>query len=44
MLSNLLLLIISFGLVIYWAHAVATYDWSKFEEHSKDDDFLKPYD
>jgi hypothetical protein len=41
---NLLLIVIAFGLVGIWAHAVATYDWSKFEEDSKDDDFLKPYD
>jgi hypothetical protein len=38
---NLILLLLVFGIVIYWAYAVATYDWSKFEEDSKDDDFLK---
>jgi hypothetical protein len=32
------------GLVGYWAYAVATYDWSKFDEDSEGDDFLKPYD
>jgi len=43
-LSNLLLLVLIFGLIGFWAHAVATYDWSKFEEDSANDDFLKPYD
>jgi len=43
-LSNLLLLILMIALIGTWAHAVATYDWTKFEEDSKGDDFLKPYD
>jgi hypothetical protein len=43
-LSDLLLFFLMIGLVGMWAHAVATYDWTKFEEDSKDDDFLKPYD
>ena len=43
-LSNLLLLILMIALIVMWAHAVATYDWSKFEEDSKGDDFLKPHD
>jgi hypothetical protein len=43
-LSNLLLVAITVGLLGYWIYAVATYDWSKFEEDSKGDDFLKPYD
>jgi len=41
---NLLLLVIVFGLIVMWARAVATYDWTKFEEDSKGDDFLKPHD
>ena len=32
------------GLHGYWIYAVATYDWTKFEEDSKGDNFLKPYD
>ena len=44
MLANLLSIVITFGLVGMWAHAVATYNWSKFEEDSRGDDFLKPYD
>jgi hypothetical protein len=44
MWSNLLLLIIVVGLHGYWIYAVATYDWSKFDEDSENDDFLKPYD
>jgi hypothetical protein len=43
-LSDLLLLILAFGSVGFWAYSVATYDWSKFEEDSANDDFLKPYD
>lgn len=43
-LSDLLLALIIIGLHGYWIYAVATYDWSKFEEDSKGDDFLKPYD
>ena len=41
---NLALLVLIFGLVGYWAYAVATYDWNKFEEDSKGDNFLKPYE
>jgi hypothetical protein len=44
MWTDLLLLITVVGLHGYWIYAVATYDWSKFDEDSKDDDFLKPYD
>lgn len=43
-LSNLALIVLIFGLVIYWAYKLATYNWQDFEEDSKDDDFLKPYD
>lgn len=37
--SNLLLVVLMIGLFVVWVHAVATYDWSKFEEDSKNDDF-----
>ena len=37
----LLLMVVVFG---YWIHGVITYDWNNFEEDSKADDFLKPYD
>jgi hypothetical protein len=43
-LNDLLLFILMLVLVGMWAHAVATYDWTKFEEDSKDDDFLKTLD
>lgn len=43
-MSNIILALLMIGLVGYWVYAVATYDWSKFEEDSKGDDFLKPYD
>jgi hypothetical protein len=43
-MMNLLLAALVVGLHGYWIHALVTYDWSKFEEDSKDDDFLKPYD
>ena len=43
-LSDLLLVVLMIGLFSVWIHAVATYDWSKFDEDSKGDDFLKPYD
>jgi hypothetical protein len=42
--SNLILLILIIGLHGYWIYAIATYDWTKFEEDSKYDDFLKPRD
>ena len=43
-LSDLLLVVLMIGLFVVWIHAVATYDWSKFDEDSEGDDFLKPYD
>ena len=43
-MSNLILALLVIGLHGYWIYALATYDWSKFEEDSADDDFLKPYD
>ena len=43
-MSNLILL----GIIVvgtgYWIYKLVTYDQTKFEEDSKDDDFLKPYD
>jgi hypothetical protein len=43
-MSDIILVLIIIGLHGYWIYALATYDWSKFEEDSKSDDFLKPYD
>lgn len=43
-MSNLLLAAVIMGLHGYWIYKLVTYDWSKFDEDSKDDDFLKPYD
>lgn len=43
-LSDLLLVLTIIGLHGYWIYAVTTYNWTKFEEDSKGDDFLKPYD
>lgn len=43
-MDKLLVLIIVIALYAYWIYKLVTYDWSKFEEDSKDDDFLKPYE
>jgi hypothetical protein len=43
-MADLLLALIIIGLHGYWIYAIAMYDWSKFEEDSKGDNFLKPYD
>jgi hypothetical protein len=43
-MANALLLLLIIVLLGYWIYAVSTYDWSKFEEDSKNDDFLKPID
>jgi hypothetical protein len=43
-MTNLFLLIFVIGLHAFWIYKLATYDWSNFEEDSKNDDFLKPYD
>ena len=43
-MSNLLLLLLLIAVIGYWAYKVSTYDWTRFEEDSKDDDFLKPFD
>jgi hypothetical protein len=43
-MSDVILALLVIGLHGYWIYAVVTYDWSKFEEDSKGDDFLKPYD
>jgi hypothetical protein len=42
--SDLLLALIIIGLHGYWIYKVVTYNWDNFDEDSKDDDFLKPYD
>lgn len=41
---DLLLALVIIGLHGYWIYALGTYDWTKFDEDSEDDDFLKPYD
>ena len=43
-MSNIILALLIIVLHGYWIYAVATYDWSKFDEDSNDDDFLKPFD
>lgn len=43
-LSDLLLALLVIGLHGYWIYALTTYDWSKFDEDSESDDFLKPLD
>lgn len=43
-MSNLILASILIGLHAYWIYKLVTYDWTKFEEDSANDDFLKPYD
>ena len=43
-MADLILALIIIGLHGYWIYAIATYDWSKFDKDSKDDDFLKPLD
>lgn len=41
---NLLVVVIAISLHAYWIYKLVTYDWTKFEEDSKGDDFLKPYE
>jgi hypothetical protein len=43
-MSDVILALIIIGLHGYWIYKVATYNWDNFDEDSKDDDFLKPYD
>jgi hypothetical protein len=43
-MADLCLALSIIGLHGYWIYAIATYDWSKFDEDSKGDDFLKPYE
>lgn len=43
-LSDLLLALLIIVLHGYWIYKISTYNWDNFEEDSKDDDFLKPYD
>ena len=42
-MSNIILALLVIGLHGCWIYAVATYDWSKFDEDDAADDFLKPY-
>ena len=44
MIVDLLLILIIVGLHGYWIYALSVYDWSRYDEDAKDDDFLKPYD
>jgi len=44
MLSDVILAVLIIGLHAYWIYKLVTYDWSKFEEDSENDDFLKPID
>lgn len=43
-MDKIVLLAFVIILTAYWIYKLVTYDWSRFEEDSKDDDFLKPYD
>ncbi len=43
-MSNLILLVLVVGLHAFWIYKLVTYDWTKFEEDSEGDDFLKPYE
>lgn len=40
-LSNIVLALLIIGLHGYWIYKLVTYDWSKFEEDSANDEFLK---
>jgi hypothetical protein len=41
---GIIILLVTAYCIGVWIHALVTYDWTKFEEDSKDDDFLKPYE
>jgi hypothetical protein len=43
-LSDPLLALLIIVLHLYWIYKLATYNWDNFDEDSKNDDFLKPYD
>ncbi len=43
-MSGLIILVLIVGLHAYWIYKLVNYDWSKFEEDSEGDDFLKPYE
>jgi len=43
-MDKILLALLIIGLHAYWIYKLVTYDWSRFDEDSKNDDFLKPYD
>jgi Ni,Fe-hydrogenase I large subunit len=42
MILNLILVVLIIGLHAFWIYKLVTYDWTKFEEDSEGDDFLKP--
>jgi len=42
--SDIILFVLIVGLHAFWIYKIATYDWNNFDEDSKGDDFLKPYD
>jgi hypothetical protein len=44
MISSIVILLLIFSAIGYWVYKLVTYDWSKFEEDSEGDDFLKPYE
>ena len=41
---NWLMLLALIAILVWWAYSVAAFDWSKWDEDSEDDDFLKPRD
>jgi hypothetical protein len=43
-MTGLITLVLIVGLHAYWIYKLVTYDWTKFEEDSEGDDFLKPYE
>ena len=43
-MANLIVAILIIVLLGFWIYKLVTYDWNNFEEDSKGDDFLKPYD
>ena len=43
-MANLILALLIIVLHGYWIYKLVNYDWDNFEEDSKGDDFLKPYD
>lgn len=43
-MDKLIVPVIALALHVYWIYKLVTYDWTKFEEDSEGDDFLKPYE